>query len=223
MLLKRAKMSQKELANLIDCKQSSLSGWINGKGFPPSDVALKIARLFDVNVEYLFDENLGGKEGEPMYAQKVQGKNIIPFSSAKNDNLVYVPFYEDIKASAGNGTIPEEFSHTDVIPILHSFIQPHNPKNVRMMQVTGDSMTEANLFEGDLVFFTPVDSPSNGLHVIGIDDRIYVKRLEFDLLGKEIKVISHNKLYSDHVLKGEDMNRLRVIGKVIGWIHKHFY
>ena len=69
----------------------------------------------------------------------------------------------------------------------------------------------------------PSDNPSDGLYVIGIEDKLFVKRLEIDVLGHEIRIISENEKYPPKVVKGEDMNRLRIIGKVIGWITRHPY
>ena len=183
----------------------------------------RLARQFNVSVEYLME---GGeeKDGESMYAgAQVQGKKIIPFSPTKNDNIVYVPFYEDVKASAGSGAEVEDYSNAAVVPILRSFIGPYNPSTVKTLEITGDSMINIHLFSGDIVFFVPVNDPSDGLYVIGIDDRLYVKHLEFDILGQEIRIISENDRYKMQVLQGDNMNRLRVVGKVIGWITRHPY
>jgi phage repressor protein C with HTH and peptisase S24 domain len=219
------KITQQELANKLGLTQGAIADWKARNVMPKADVALKVARLFNVSVEYLVEGTGEGKDGKPVYihGSTVEGNNIIPFSPGQNTNIVYIPFYEDIKASAGSGTEAEDYTQPEAVPILRNFIGQYNPKTVRMLEVNGDSMNEVNLFSGDLVFFVPTDNPANGLYVIGIEDKLFVKRLEFDILGQEIKVISENNRYSTQILKGDDMNRLRIIGKVIGWVHRHPY
>ena len=223
LLLNRVKMTQKDLAEAIGCGQSTISGWKNGRSIPPADIAVKIARQFQTSVEYLIEGDGEGKDGELMVVgAQVRGKNIIPFSSANDDNIVYVEYY-DVKASAGSGVQAPDYTESSIVPVLRSFVGPYNPATVKSVVVAGDSMTKIHLFEGDVVFFVPSDTRADGLYVIGIDERLFVKRLEYDILGLEIKVKSENDRYSTQVLKGEDMNRLRVVGKVIGWITRHPY
>jgi len=220
-LMKSFKINQKDLSTISGVAQPSISGWKNGS-LPKADTAIRIARYFGVSVEYLIE---GEKKDEFVFsqAQKVQGKNVIPFLPNQDNNLVYVPYYEDVKVSAGVGIEIEDYTNAVTVPILRSFIQPYNPKTVRTLEVSGDSMTDIHLLPGDVVFFVPEDNPSDGLYVIGIDDKLFVKRLEIDVLGHEIRIISENVKYPPKAVKGEDMNRLRIIGKVIGWITRHPY
>jgi len=114
--------------------------------------------------------------------------------------------------------------YAQVIPVPNHFLGQHNPKKVRMLEVTGDFMSKIHLNSGDLVFFIDDDSQSDGcLYVIGIDDKLFVKKLEFDVLQHEIRIISENDRYETKIEKGEDMNRLRITGKVIAWITRHPY
>jgi len=225
MLMDQHGLSQRDMEEITGLKQPSISRWQFGT-LPKADVAVKLAIYFNTTVEELILGSGEGKEGELMLsqAQKVQGRRVIPFlPSRKNDNVVYVPYFEDIRASAGAGIEIEDYSNAVTVPILRSFIQPHNPNTVRTLEVSGDSMTDIHLLPGDVVFFVPEDNPSDGLYVIGIEDKLFVKRLEIDVLGHEIRIISENVKYPPKAVKGEDMNRLRIIGKVIGWITRHPY
>lgn len=218
-------LSQRDMEGITGLKQPSISRWQFGT-LPKADIAIKLARHFNMTVEELILGNDGeGKEGEVVYSHgaKVEGRRVIPFSPNQDSNIVHVPFYEDAKASAGSGYENEDYTGISAVPVLRPFIGHYNPNSVRMLEVAGDSMTGIHLFSGDLVFFVPTDTPADGLNVIAIDEKLFVKRLEFDVLGQEIRVISENDRYSTQVLRGEDMNRLRVVGKVIGWITRHPY
>ena len=222
-LMDEKKITQVDLAALTGLTQGAISDWKSRDVMPKADLALKIARHFGVSVEYLIEGE--GKENAimPPQAQKVQGKNVIPFSQNQDDGVVYIPFYEDVKASAGQGIEIEDYSSAVTLPMLRSFIQPYNPRTVKAIEVLGDSMTGIHLLPGDTVFFVPDENPSDGLYVIGIEDKLFVKRLEIDVFGHEIRVISENDKYPPKAVKGEDMERLRIIGKVIGWITRHSY
>ncbi len=49
-----SKMTQRELAKLLDCDQSSISLWINGKAEPKVSVILKMLEVFDMDFYDLF-------------------------------------------------------------------------------------------------------------------------------------------------------------------------
>jgi Predicted transcriptional regulator len=73
------------------------------------------------------------------------------------------------------------------------------------------------------VFFVPIDDPGDGVYVLSINNKLLVKRVEFDPLGQEIRIISENDRYEPRVLKGESMSDVKIEGKVIGWLHRHPY
>lgn len=50
--LKQKKMNCKELGELINIKSASITGWKNGS-IPRADIACKIAKIFNVSVEWL--------------------------------------------------------------------------------------------------------------------------------------------------------------------------
>ncbi len=62
----------------------------------------------------------------------------------------------------------------------------------------------------------------DGIYVISIDDEAYVKRLEFDLIQKQIVIHSVNKRYQPKVIPADSEN-MRIEGKVVGWYHNHPY
>ena len=211
--VKESGLTHKELAYKSGVNQKSIENWLSTKSSVPNSSDLyKICKVLKIPMDSLFED---------LPAHKVQGKNIVPYA-LKGDDFVEINYY-NIKASAGNGLDVENYSCTTVIPILKSFIHPYNPKTVKMLEITGDSMAESHLITGDLVFFVPTENPSDGIFVIGMEDKLFVKRLEIDVMGKELRIISDNKRYEPKIVRGEEMNRVRIIGKVIGWIHRHPY
>ncbi|EME5369421.1 helix-turn-helix domain-containing protein [Enterococcus faecium] len=54
-LRNRENMTQKELAELLYLKQSSVSDYENNKSIPNGDIIKKISTIFDVSADYLLD------------------------------------------------------------------------------------------------------------------------------------------------------------------------
>lgn len=61
-LRKATKKTQAQIANLLNIKQTTYSGYENGTSEPSNDMLFTIARLFDVSIDYLLDNELAEPE-----------------------------------------------------------------------------------------------------------------------------------------------------------------
>jgi len=89
-----------------------------------------------------------------------------------------------------------------------------------LMDIFGNSMSP-ELKDGDTVLIdeSQKDVVSGALFAVGIDDTIMVKRVEKH--PKKLVLISDNKDYSPIFLHSEEMETIRIIGKVI-WVCREF-
>ena len=127
-------------------------------------------------------------------------------------------------AGAGPGREVEEYQESTPLKIMRRFLLPWRPEQVRALEVRGDSMTKVGLFDRDIVLFVPEEKEGDGVFVISIENRMQVKRLEFDILGKTLRIISENDRYQPRVLTEQaEIERVIIEGKVVGWLHKHPY
>ena len=80
----------------------------------------------------------------------------------------------------------------------------------------GDSMINARIFDGDLVLIKAQPKVDNGdICAIIIDNEAYLKRIyKYD---NRIELRPENPLFPVLNYEGEDMNRVRVIGKAIAF------
>ena len=155
-----------------------------------------IAINLDTTVEYL-----KGETDDPDFHLSSVGINSYP---ADGKNLRPIVGH----ASAGLGVIAEQeilgYSAVD---------EKYSEDDCFWLQVSGDSMTPA-INDGDLVLVqrdTPIES--NTLMVILVDDTEgYVKMVYID--EDTVTLQSYNPAYRPMVFGGEEMKRLRVIGKV---------
>ncbi|WP_419786922.1 LexA family transcriptional regulator [Pseudodesulfovibrio sp.] len=95
-----------------------------------------------------------------------------------------------------------------------------NPANMVLMEVVGNSM-EPELKEGDMVLIdeSRSDVLAGGIYAVGVEDTVMVKRVE--RLPGTLVLRSDNVDYSPIHLSGDELNNVRVIGKVL-WSSREY-
>jgi len=89
------------------------------------------------------------------------------------------------------------------------------PRDMVLMQVIGDSM-EPVIHESDFVLIdqSQQEVHPGGIYALGLEDAIMVKRL--DRHPGELVALSANPGYSPIVIRGDELETVRIIGRVIG-------
>ena len=88
------------------------------------------------------------------------------------------------------------------------------PKDSFLLRVKGDSLIDANIFNGDIVIVNPNIEPSNGQVVASIlDDAAVVKK--FFRTNERIELHSENKEYQPIIIDPNSTS-FRVVGVVVG-------
>lgn len=123
------------------------------------------------------------------------------------------------KVSAGPGC---EWSQSDFrelrMPTLEKFFLGYPKDDIFAAEVVGDSMQDIDLIDGDFVFACHNLVRGNGIYVMALDTEVIVKRLEIDTVERKLRIISKNSDYPDKVV---DPDRVIILGKVIGWLHRY--
>ena len=85
----------------------------------------------------------------------------------------------------------------------------------------GDSMINARIFDGDLLFVKQQPSVDNGeIAVVLIDDEATVKRVYFDRENAILTLMPENPTYKPMRYMGSQLDRIRILGKVISGQYK---
>lgn len=86
------------------------------------------------------------------------------------------------------------------------------------LKCQGDSMINARINDGDIVFIRKQDIVNNGeIAVVIIDDEATLKRFYFYKEKNMVILRPENPKYKDIILTGEELNNVKILGKAIAF------
>lgn len=228
-LRKRLDLTQRQLSRRMGVNDRSVETWVQRNTMPNADQACIIAKALGTTVEFLVtgDDSVEAVEDrsirllEPVSEIVTPSGKVIEMKQGQDD-VVYIPVL-DQKLSAGKEQdwLVESYSG-EKVPVLDRFVRAYPEEKLRAAEVRGDSMTGLQLFDSDLVFFVLDVIEGDGLYVLSLRGEVYVKRLQFNPLTNRISIISENKRYQPMEVR-TDEESLKILGKVVGWLHRHPY
>jgi len=124
------------------------------------------------------------------------------------------------EAAAGRGREIDNYIEKRYIPILYDFLRPHNPKNLKAVFVSGDSMIDERINDGDIAIFNIKQTEGNGIYVVSIGNTLLVKRVDFDHANKTIELISANPAYEPRRYMGAELEEIKIEGRVVACCHR---
>lgn len=139
---------------------------------------------------------------------------------SRNKDFISVPLIsQKISAGYGETFLSDENITMKKITVPTSILHGVNDASTLVSaEVKGDSMIDANIYPGDYVFFSKGLIKGEGIYVIALAGDIMVKRLAFDALSRRLTIISENKNYPAKTVDADESG-VRILGKVVGWIH----
>ena len=186
-LRKERGLSQATLAAALGLAKSTISMYENGQRQPEFEVEEAIADYFNVNLDYL-----RGRGGE-----RLPG-NIVPLPPAGT-----VPLIGTIACGAPI-LAPENIE--DMVP-APGYVQADFALRCR-----GDSMINARIFDGDLVYIHQQETVEDGeIAAVLIDDEATLKRVR--LYPDHIVLEPENPQYRPLTYWEQDMSKVRILGR----------
>ncbi len=169
----------------------------------PYDKLRKIAEALDTDPWYI----LGWEPPKKKDHREAKDMISVPLISQKISAGYGETFLSDENITMKKISIPTSILHgvTDASTLVS-------------VEVKGDSMIDANIYPGDYVFFAKGMIKGEGIYVIALAGDIMVKRLAFDALSRRLTIISENKNYPPKTVDADESG-VRILGKVVGWIH----
>lgn len=82
----------------------------------------------------------------------------------------------------------------------------------------GDSMIDARINDGDLIFVKKQEMVENGeIAVILINDEVTLKKVFYEPNKNRIMLMPANKNYQPFIYEGEELNNIHILGKAIAF------
>ena len=191
--LRKAKgISAVKAAEDIGIKYRTYYNYEKGLREPSLDTLILIARYFDVSIDYLL-----GRSDTPDIP------NIISFPQMKK-----VPLMGTI--ACGDPIFAEENIETYIN-------MPDTVKGSFALRCKGDSMINARIFDGDIVFIRSQPEVENGeIAAVLIDDEATLKRVYYH--KDRIELRADNPTFPSLNYEGERLDEIRILGKAVGFL-----
>lgn len=192
-------IKQTEFAEMLDVSEATISKWLSGKTSPRMKKIDLICELLKVSREDLLYEHEFVDE-EPIAASNLYTVTTRDF-----------PLLGTI--AAGQPIFAEE-----TVPVLVSGVA-HTDADF-CLKVQGDSMINAKINDGDIVFIRKQSVVEDGEIAAVLISELYgdtatLKRVYYDKEENKIQLIAENPKYPPLTFSGEKLNDIRILGKAV--------
>lgn len=207
--------SQRSFAPKCHVSTGTLHNFLNGKTTPDLETLHRIADVSGYSLAWL-----ASGEGSMKRGEGTEGKTagpVAPVGGEPGEGYIQVPRY-DIAASAGGGAVVHSEQVVDYLMFRTEWVQESlrvDPRHLALIKVIGDSMAPT-LHSGDLVLVDTSDRriAAYDIYVVQFMGDLLVKRIQAHLDGT-VSIISDNTIYAPETVRGENLNSLNVIGRVV--------
>ena len=198
-------IAQVELARKIGCTKQTIYKYENDIVTNiPSDNVEKLANALNTTPAYL----MGWDNAADSIQTSIKIKNLIPLSQIKTKK---VPLIGSIACGAPITAVENIEEYIDMDTDIHADFA---------LRCKGDSMINARIFDGDIVYIREQPMVENGeIAAVIIDDmecEATLKRVYID--DEHIILHAENPVYKDMTFYHEEMNKVRIIGKAVAFL-----
>lgn len=215
-LIDLKKLTQKEVAEKLDITEATLSRYITGQRKPTGDTLIQLSNILETTIDYILK---GEKETANVKPLKVDKDIKLKLNTIKKNNssnstgvdLSTLPKLDIIgTVRAGVGGIAYE----DNMGTEYAYTANASKETHFYLKVKGNSM-EPKISEGDLALVhiqNDVESGSLAIVLVDGEEGVIKKVVK---KPNSIELHSFNPYYPTRVFAYEEMNSIKIIGKVI--------
>lgn len=189
-------LTQEEVGKIIGASKQTLHKYENGIITNiPQDKIEALANLFDVSPAYIM-----GWEEDKINLSNIPG--VIPVKK-----IIKIPILGHIQCGSPVMSVENYEGYFPADPdIINSDF---------CLYADGDSMVDAGIHEGDLVFFKQTPQVENGtIAAVFVDDTTTLKR--FYRKENQIILQPENKDYSPIIIDLDESTNIRILGEMVG-------
>lgn len=184
--------SQEQLGNLLGVQRAAVQKWECGRVQNlKRETIKKLAEIFDVSPSTFIDT-------ENYY----EYNNIIPLP-----NMNRIPLLGNI--ACGEPILAEENIECNI----------DIPENINAdfaLRCKGNSMIDARILDGDIVYIKQQPTVNNGeIAAVLIGDEATLKKVY--LTGDTLTLLACNSSYEPFIYSGTELENIRILGKAVGF------
>lgn len=198
-LISQSEVTQSDIARLLGVSKSTVSSWCSGQKTPRMGKVQTLADYFGVMKSDLIED----RENENFFLRIKNPEDILPIKKQR------IPLLGEIACG---------------IPIFadenfESYVEAGAEIRCDFaLRAKGDSMINARICDGDIVFIRKQPTVDNGeIAAVLIEDEATLKRVYYDKKGKKILLGAENSKYPPLVYTGEELERITILGKAVAF------
>ena len=200
-------MTQAELAKIAGVSDKAVSAWESGTRDPKLKAIQNICTYFNLDLNSFVDEST-----DDFVSTFSNSSMPIPRGFSPMPEMYKVPIYGSI--ACGEPILAEE--HIDGYVGV--------PKNIRAdfaLLCKGDSMVNAGIRDGDVVYIRKQETVENGqiaaVIIDGMEAEATLKRFYFE--DGVVTLSPENNKYPPKTFVGSDIEKVRIVGLAVGYTH----
>lgn len=226
-LREERKLNMKEAAQRLGIPYTTYVNYEKGLREPNSEMLIQIADFYNTSIDYLLgrsDERIDerildlaneidddllqatGNIRDALGLQKLRDSNI---SNIYPIELKKFPLLGEI--ACGEPIFCDEDRESYILAgsDIHADF---------CLKCKGDSMINARIYDGDIVFIRKQDIVDNGeIAAVVIDDEATLKRVYYDREKNVVTLVAENPKYTPMIYSGSDLEQIHVLGKAIAF------
>ena len=195
--------SQAKMAEKLDISQQAYSKYENGLTSMSFETALQLAEILDISLDELgldYRDNATTKECITEKYPQLQ-----PLPQTRKIPLLGA-------AACGKPIYREEDEWISL---------PNDIDADFCLRCVGDSMINARINDGDIVFIQACDIVENGqIAAVSIDNEVTLKRVYYYPEKNKLVLNPENPAYEPFVYTNEELNDIRILGKAVAFLSK---
>ena len=196
---KKLHLTQADVGAALGVSQQAVAKWENNATEPRPQDLVTLASMYNVTVDYLL-----GRELQPDAGMRTLMRDGSPYKT--------LPVLSSV---ACGEPIYAEDNYEDYI------LQNMEINADFCVIAKGDSMINARIHDGDIVFVHKQDMVTNGeIAVVAIDDTATIKRVFYSAKDAKLVLMPENPNHAPLVYVREELNHARILGKVVSFFSR---
>ena len=192
--------NMRQMASALNLPYTTYVNYEKGAREPNSEQLILISKYFGVSIDYLM------------------GRTDVPFTEETSENIFEK--YPNIQPIPEMRKVPLLGAIACGEPIYREEDEwislPNDIKADFCLRCQGDSMIDARINDGDIVFIKSCPEVENGqIAAVSIDNEVTLKRVFYYPEKSRLVLYPENKAYEPFVYMNEELNDVRILGRAV--------